>query len=110
MIDLGSKLLTLIKTNPELSELNDIAVLQRFIKEQAVFNEEKQTWEAKANKDIAADSVQSAHDPDVTYRKKGAKKHVGLVLNLTETCADENPAQIITDYTVQKAEWATQRC
>ena len=78
MINLGSELLTIVKTNPRLSELNVMAVLQRFIEEQAVFNEEKQTWKAKTNKDITANYLQSAHDSDVTYRKKGAKKHVGL--------------------------------
>jgi len=82
--------------------LNAIAILRRFINEQATFDREKNTWQAKANKDIRADSLQSAYDQDVTYRKKGSKGHVGLVLNITETCADENPVQIITDYTIEK--------
>jgi len=59
-----------------------MAILQRFINEQATFNSEQKTWEAKANKDIAADSLQSAYDPDVTYRKKVSKGHVGLVMEL----------------------------
>jgi len=102
IIDLGNNLLSIIKNVPNLSQLDGMEILQRFIEEQATFNNEKQTWEAKGNKDIAADSLQSAYDPDVTYRKKGAKKHVGLVLNISETCADENSVQVITDYAVDK--------
>jgi hypothetical protein len=102
MIDLGIELVSIIEPNPSIRELNAMAILQRFINEQATFDSEKKTWKAKANKDIKADSLQSAYDPDVTYRKKASKGHVGLVLNITETCADENPVQIITDYTVEK--------
>ena len=102
IIDLGIELISNIKFNPIIGKLHAMAVLQRFIEGQAVFNIEKKTWEAKANKDIKADSLQSAYDPDVTYRKKASKGHVGLVLNIAETCADENPVQIITDYAVEK--------
>ena len=102
MIDLGLELVSIIEPNPIIRELNAMAILQRFINEQAIFDSEKKTWEAKANKDIEANSLQSAYDQDVTYRKKASKGHVGLVLNIAETCADENPVQIITDYVVEK--------
>ena len=102
IIDLGSELVFIIKPNPSLRELNAMTILQRFINEQATFDSEKNTWKAKANKDIDASSLQSVYDPDVTYRKKASKGHVGLVLNIAETCADENPVQIITDYAVEK--------
>ncbi len=102
MIGLGIELIAIIEPHLDIRELNAMAILQRFINEQATFDREKNTWEAKANKDIKADSLQSAYDPDVTYRKKAAKGHVGLVLNIAETCADENPVQIITDYTIEK--------
>lgn len=102
IIELGIELVTLTESHSEIGELNAIAILQRFIDEQTTFDSEKNARVVKANKDIAADSLQSAHDPDVTYRKKASKGHVGLVVNLTETCADENPVQLITDYTVEK--------
>jgi hypothetical protein len=102
MIDLGIELISIIEPHPTIRELNAIAILQRFINEQATFDSEKNIWKAKANKDIEANSLQSAYDQDVTYRKKGSKGQVGLVLNITETCADENPIQIITDYTIEK--------
>ena len=102
LIELGLELLSVVKTYPDVHQSNAIAILQRFICEQADFDQEKKTWVAKENKDIAADSLQSAYDPDVTYRKKSGKGHTGLVVNIAETCADENPVQIITDYTVKK--------
>lgn len=102
IIDLGSELVFIVEPNPSLRKLNAMTILQRFINEQAIFDSEKNSWKAKANKDIDASSLQSAYDPDVTYRKKASKGHVGLVLNIAETCADENPVQIITDYAVEK--------
>lgn len=59
-------------------------------------------WVAKENKEIRASSLQSAYDPDATYRKKGNKDHVGYVVNIAETCSQENPVQLITDYTLEK--------
>jgi len=38
---------------------------------------------------IAAKSLQSPHDPDSTYRKKGDKQSKGYVVNVTETCGDD---------------------
>jgi len=81
-----------LKTNPV------IELTQRFLTEQATFNEKQNLWIAKDNKEISAKSLQSAYDPDATYRNKNGKKHVGFVLNLTETCADENPVQMVTHY------------
>jgi tetratricopeptide (TPR) repeat protein len=102
MIELGLELISIIEPNPSIRELNAMAILQRFINEQAIFDSEKNAWVAKANQEIAATSLQSAHDPDVTYRKKTSKGHVGLVLNIAETCSDENPVQLVTDYLVEK--------
>jgi hypothetical protein len=102
ILDLGIELVSIVESHPSIRELNAMVILQRFIEEQADFDSDKNIWKAKANKDIEASSLQSAYDPDVTYRNKGTKRHVGLVLNIAETCADENPVQIITDYTVEK--------
>jgi len=88
---------SITESSSEISEMEAIAILRRFSNEQATFDNEKNAWVAKANKEIAATSLQSAYDQDVTYRKKASKGHVGLVLNIAETCADENPVQIITD-------------
>lgn len=102
MIDLGAKLLAVVESCPDVLQLDGIAILQRFIREQAYYDYGKKLWTVKDNKDIAADSLQSAYDPDATYRNKSGKRHVGTVTNICETCADENPIQIVTDYTVEK--------
>jgi hypothetical protein len=110
IIGLGAELVSITESSPEISELEAIAILRRFINEQATFDREENTWVAKANKDIAASSLQSAHDPDVTYRKKASKGHVGLVLNIAETCADENPVQLVTDTWLRKTVSAMLKC
>ncbi len=65
------------------------------------YNTETKTWVAKPNKDIQATSLQSAYDPDATFRNKAGKIHSGYVLNLAETCNDDNPVQLITDYSLE---------
>lgn len=87
-----------IATHPDLKSDPAIQTVERFLKEQATFNEEGHQWIAKDNKEISSKSLQSAYDADATYRNKNGKKHVGYVLNLAETCADENPVQIVTHY------------
>jgi len=59
MIGLGIELVAIIEPHSSIRELNAMAILQRFINEQATFDSEKNTWEAKANKDIEADSSPS---------------------------------------------------
>ncbi len=46
--------------------------------------------------------MQSAYDPDATYRQKGDKKSSGYSVNITETCGEDNPIQLIVDYMVEK--------
>ena len=45
----------------------------------------------KDPKDIASDSLQSPHDPDMTYGHKGK----GIELQVIETCGADNPFQVI---------------
>ncbi|KLU62179.1 hypothetical protein CEB3_c13980 [Peptococcaceae bacterium CEB3] len=101
LLNLGGELSQLVKDNLELQGRLEIQVLVRFIKEQTVHDDERNVWLAKENKDITASSLQSAFDAEATYRKKAGKSHVGFVVNLTETCADNNPVQIVTDYQVE---------
>ena len=102
MIDLGAELLIIVESRADILKRHGIAILKRFIPEQAYYDFGKKLWTVKDNKDIAANSMQSAYDPDVTYRNKSGKRHVGAVTNISVTCADENPVQVITDYTVDK--------
>lgn len=98
LIEHCSEVLQLVQKQPELNEDTAIQLVKRFLKEQAIYDVEQNRFIAKDNKEISAESLQSAYDPDATYRNKNGKKHVGYVLNLSETCADENPVQIVTHY------------
>ena len=101
LLNLGAELTQLVKDNLELQMRPEIQVLERFIKEQTVYDDQRKVWLAKENREIAAKSLQSAFDSEATFRKKAGKSHVGYVVNLTETCADDNPVQIVTDYQVE---------
>lgn len=50
-------------------------------------------------KSIASDSLQSPHDPDATYGHKGK----GYEVQVSETCNEENPYQVITGTSVNGA-------
>jgi hypothetical protein len=55
----------------------------------------------RPGKEVSADSLQSPHDPDATFRVKGGKVYRGgYVVNASETCDPENPLQLITDVQV----------
>lgn len=73
----------------------------RILAEQTVKNE-KGELELKKSEDIKADSVQSVHDLEATYRKKGKKESRGYIENATETSNKENKFQIITDTSLEK--------
>ena len=101
LLNLGGELSQLVKDNAELQLRSEFQVLVRFLKEQTIYDDQRKVWLAKENKDIAASSLQSAFDSEATFRKKAGKNHVGYAVNLTETCAEANSVQIVTDYQVE---------
>jgi hypothetical protein len=50
-------------------------------------------------KTISSSSLQSPHDPDATYGRKGK----GYEVQVAETCAEDNPYQVITGISVNGA-------
>jgi len=66
-------LLQLIEGETELKETPAVQTIDRFLKEQATFNEQQNQWITKGDRDISSNSLQSAHDTDATYRNKGGK-------------------------------------
>jgi len=91
----------------ELQQHEAIQQVMRFLNEKSEFDAESRKLVAK--KPVNASShLQSAHDPDATCRKKGDEVYIGYVANITETCSDENPVQVITDYTLEKNNVADQ--
>ena len=59
----------------------------------------------KTPEEIPADSLQNPSDPDATYGRKGK----GYKGSLTETCAEENSFQVITDVAVDTAHASDQK-
>ena len=56
----------------------------------------------KPSQSISSSSLQSVHDPDATFRRKGVQKVKGYSVNLTETCDGEG-LNLITDVEVKPA-------
>jgi len=74
-------------------------VVQRFFDENfQVAGEE--CVQAKDQKELRSGSLQSLDDLEASYRQKGSRFYKGYVVNLSETCAPDNPLQIITQVQV----------
>lgn len=73
-------------------------VLKQLYEEQ--YEEKSKDIDPKDRSEIGSDSIQSPHDVDAQYRKKGhgqdEQKVTGYVANITETC-HENQINLITD-------------
>lgn len=97
-----SEVLKLIK----YSSLDSYSILKRVFNDQ--YKVSGQKIEFKENEEISANSVQSPHDTDCSYRNKGDKnsndnqKVKGYSVNITETC-DEEKLNLITDVGVERA-------
>jgi len=91
-----------VAENNGFGQLEAILLVKRFLEEQGSFDLETGSWIAKDSKELNSGCLQSAHDPDATFIQKGNEGHVGFVANISETCHDDNPVQLITDYSVEK--------
>jgi Transposase DDE domain len=69
-------------------------VLERLFQEN--FNLTKEGTQVKPNEEIGAGCLQSIDDQEATFRRKGPAEFKGYVANLTQTCEDDNPVQLIT--------------
>ena len=65
------------------------------------FRQEPEQLVVKEGSELSADSLQSPDDLEATYREKRGQGHRGYVVNVTETCDPENPAQLITKVQVE---------
>jgi hypothetical protein len=54
----------------------------------------------KEARDVESSSLQSAHDPDVTY---SGKKGKGYEVQVSETCVDTNDVQLVTEVRVTRS-------
>lgn len=83
----------------KINILESFNLLARLVTEQLNFKEDGST-EIKDAKDIKSNYLQSASDPDATFRKK-YKNNVGYVANIVEAFDDQdedNTKSIITNY------------
>lgn len=73
-----------------------------------VFNEQYRVDKRKAitpreKEEISAQSVQSPHDTDCHYRNKDSQKVKGYSINVTESCDNDKPLNLIGHVDVRKA-------
>lgn len=106
LVGLGSLIWEVLEL-PNYSKTESYKILQRVFNEQYEITEEK-VIVAKDKESITAQSVQSPHDPECTYRNKGGqngqkKQEIkGYSINVTETC-DDDSLNLITKANVEVA-------
>ena len=75
-------------------------LIERLLAEQYTLEDGRAV--VKENKEIAADSLQSPHDADATYRKKKDQEVQGYSVNVTETC-NGTGLELVTDVQAEAA-------
>jgi hypothetical protein len=79
--------------------MESFGLLQRLYEEQCVTPETEPPEKIELEEKPSSSSLQSPHDPDVTYGHKGK----GYEVQLTETCVEDNPFQAVTSVSVNGA-------
>ncbi|NLS78072.1 MAG: hypothetical protein GXY76_12505 [Chloroflexi bacterium] len=74
-------------------EQPEYAMLQRVFNEQYVA--EPEGVRPKGKDELQSSSLLAPDDPEATFRRKRSKQYKGYVTNVTETCDDENPIQLV---------------
>lgn len=103
-------LVSTFEIDVEVSKLPSFELLVRLFEEQCeVVNDKGDDGEGGGRvglrvqlveaKTVSSDSLQSPHDPDATYGHKGK----GYEVQVSETCDDDNPYQVITGTSVNGA-------
>ncbi len=89
---------------PLFSSSTDIhyQTLKRVFVEQYKVEEQKMVI-AREKEEISAKSVQSPHDTDCHYRNKDDQKVKGYSINITESCDNDSPLNLIGHVDVKKA-------
>ncbi len=84
LLQLADQALKIANRLPEVAVTEEIQILMRFLEEQTIFDEKTKKLKAKQAFTISASSLQSAYDPDATYRDKRGKKSSGYSVNVTQ--------------------------
>lgn len=87
-----------------VSDLKSYRHISRILLEQFDITEDgaKTVIEVKPSKEISSRSLQNPADDTATFRRKGGKNYQGDLFNVKETCAPENPIQLLTDICVEQ--------
>lgn len=94
------------RSNQKVSDIRQYRKLRRLLKEQCEISKDAHSVvRLKAPKEVAPDSMQSPSDPDATYGHRGK----GYSVQVAETCARENPFQLITAVEVDGAHTSDQK-
>ena len=100
LLNLCRDALAILKADPQLKDSGEARIAERFLSEQSIPDPEEYKVIPRSKKEITTDSLQSAYDEDATFRTKGKVSQSGYVLEISETCGEDNPFQLITDYAV----------
>lgn len=107
MLRLCASLQECVAERDDLKQHEAVQQVTRFLEEKGEFDSIKQEWVGK-KPESASNHLQSAYDPDATCRKKRDEVHIGYVANIVETCSNDNPVQLIADYSLEKNNVADQ--
>jgi len=88
--------------NSEVNKLAEFKTLENLLYQQFNIVEDMEIVEPKDSKDIKSYFIQSPHDPEATYRKKGKIESKGYCTTLIETADTENIFNIVTDVDVSQ--------
>ena len=99
--NLGIIIFKTLKRYKRFAETQAYQLLERVFNEQYKLLPASQV-ELRPKEEITANSLQSPHDPDCTYRHKGDQEVKGYSVNITETTSDQ-PLNLITSVEVEKA-------
>jgi len=77
------------------NQMDALELVDRIIREQYAKEDDGEVT-VLPTEELKGSNLQSPHDPEATYRKKGDESYKGYVVNISETCDPENPVQLIT--------------
>ncbi len=96
LVQVGQLLLELVAVlTQNQADAEIIQMVERVLQDLYVVDDDKQV-NMRPTDEIPGSGLQSPHDSEATYRKKGGKGHQGYVANLSETCDPDNPVQLLT--------------
>jgi hypothetical protein len=102
LLTIGQELDRLEGELAERAPESEVLPLVRRVLEEQYTREAEGILQLRPGEEVGADSLQSPHDLEATYRVKGGREfRGGYVVNVSETTDENNPVQLITDVQVE---------